>query len=104
MKFTTQTKRDDGTTEIRLTGWIYDTGYGYMLHSTMEMEHHGYVKICTAEAVGIVPANFDIVAARIAMLEQKKKEIRQEYNDKIAETQEEINKLLALPAPDRNVE
>jgi hypothetical protein len=96
---TTQTKRDDGTTEIHLTGWIYDTGFGYLLHSTMEMEHHGYIKICTANAVGIVPAEFDLNLAKIDMLKRKMQDIRQEFNDKIAETQEEINKLLALPAP-----
>jgi hypothetical protein len=96
---TKQTKLEDGTTEIRIPGWIYDTGYGYMLHSPMEMESQGYIKICASEAVGIVPAEFDLNLAKIDMLKRKMQDIRQEYNDKIAETQEEINKLLALPAP-----
>lgn len=60
------------------------------------MAEHGYVFVCAHDIEVDVPDNFNPVPSQIAILEEQKAKVRDEFNARIAQLNEQIGKLQAL--------
>ena len=61
-----------------------------------EVNSMGYVTVMPHSMEVDVPDNFNPVPDQIAQLEREKAKVRQEFNDRIAQLNEQIGKLQAL--------
>lgn len=64
---------------------------------TSPMDTHGYVTVMPHEFEVEVPTGFNMTAAQVASLEKTKEKLRDEFNSRVAELNEQISKLQALP-------
>ena len=61
-----------------------------------QMEEHGYVTVMPHVFEIDVPDDFNPVPAQVAILEKEKARVRAEFNQRIAQLNEQIGKLQAL--------
>ena len=61
-----------------------------------EMEEHGYVTVSPCSIELDVPDDFNPVPAQLDLLEKEKAKIRDEFNQRIAQLNEQIGKLQCL--------
>jgi len=87
--------------KIKLDGFIVWKKYDYEKEGTFyfrsgEMEDRGYVTVMPYSMEVEVPDNFNPVPKQVAILEKQKAKVRADFNQRIAELNDQIGKLQAL--------
>jgi GH35 family endo-1,4-beta-xylanase len=73
----------------------YDSDDPWVLFCT-DMSEYGYVRVGNVDVTCDVPDNFDPREPQIAMLEQKKEQLTNEFHAEVTRIETEISKLKAI--------
>ncbi len=86
-----------GFIHYRKPKWSGDSDYSFLAYDITDSEYaDGRVMVQPHAIIVDVPVDFDPTPKLIASLEKEKAKVRKEFNDRIAQINNEIGKLQAL--------
>lgn len=76
--------------------WLCETDYGMQVVCGVDMADMGYITLATAEVTFKIPDDFNMVAAKVAVIDKRIESTREEFGRRLGQLQDAKAKLLCL--------